>query len=469
MNLALRAGLAFNGARDYYNVFGYPRVLTVELLLAKYERQDLATRVVDMPPESTWAYPPMIGVAKEKDGLRDVSVDTTSEFAKRWIELTQLGQLWPAVLQADKLCAFDSFSIIWLGLPGKADTQAPQIRNPEDILYMTALGAGNVKIKTYEQDTANPRFGQPLMYEVSMDRADGSKFTSAVHWSRVVHVADLPLQGKMFAIPRLARVYNLLEDIFKVAGASAETYWLIANRGMQVDVDKEMSFQKGDEEALSAELDEYQHQLRRYIRTRGVKITNLGSEVADPSGTFDKLLGLLAAATSIPQRILLGAEAGQLASEQDRANWAEYIERRRITYAQPYILLPIVQRLEMLGLVKKGTSKNMVFVWPDAFHQSPLEQAETMSAKARALINISRQSQYGTPYVGRKEARVWLGLSPELAEDDEYPPPPAAKPAKQGGTSASGGSGGNDGSGDSGGGSSVDGGNAPVSGGMGKD
>jgi len=60
MMLALRTGLSFGGARDYYQVFGYKRILTSDDLLGKYQRQDIAARVVDSPPDAVWAYPPSI-------------------------------------------------------------------------------------------------------------------------------------------------------------------------------------------------------------------------------------------------------------------------------------------------------------------------------------------------------------------------------------------------------------------------
>lgn len=448
MMLALRAGLSFGGARDYYQVFGYPKVIQPIDLMARYERQDIAKRVVDSPPDATWAYPPEL---------------TESPAAvKVWKELADAQQLWAALLQADKLCAFDQYAVLWLGMSGNTESPAPKITKTNDIKYITAHGAGTVAIDTYEQDTSSERFGMPTTYRISIERVGTIASSKKVHWTRVVHITDLPVQGKLFAPPRLSHVFNILSDILKIAGGSAETYWLAANRGMQVDVDKEMTLTDTDALALSDEIDEYQHQLRRVLRTRGVKVTNLGSDLADPTGTFGTLLSLLAAATSIPQRILIGAEAGQLASAQDRANWAEFIARRRVTYAQAYVMLPVLRRLEGLGLLPAGEALKVQYVWPHAFHQNPLEESQTMSAKARALINLSRQSQYGTPYVGLKEGRVWLGLPPDLPADDAYPVP-AATPAsgsklvgKQGGNAASGGAGGNDGSGNSGGGASND-------------
>jgi hypothetical protein len=439
MWLALRAGIGFRGARDYYEVFGYRRVLQPQDLLAKYFRQDIAKRVCDQPPEAIWAYPPEI---------------TNKAVGKLWKDL-QNKNILPALLQADKLLNFDAFSILWLGLPGDPMSPAPKMKSIDDIMYISAHGAGSVIVNKYDDDPKSERFGLPVLYNVKIERA-GITTTSAlgkqVHWSRLVHLCDTPLQGRAFSQPRLEVVNNILDDILKVAGGSAETFWLASNRGMQVDVDKDMQFDQGSAKALSDEVDEYQHQLRRVLKTRGVKVTNLGSDIADPSSTFTTLIGLLSGATNIPQRVLLGAEAGQLASQQDRANWSEFVDRRRKVYAEPYALLPLFTRFIDLGLLNPGDTDNLEYEWPPAFRQNPLEDSQTMSAQARAMINLSRQSQYGTPYVGFKEGRVMMGLPPDLPADDFLPMPAAVPSTKKGGNAATGGAGGNDGSGDSGGG-----------------
>jgi hypothetical protein len=443
MWLALRAGVAFGGARDYYTVFGYNRQLVPDDLMAKYYRQDIARRIVDQPTESTWAYPPEV---------------TDSSLNSVWKELKKR-QFLPAILQADKLLAFDSYSVLWIGLPGDPTKPAATNSTIDQIAYITAHGAGAVKINKFDEDTSSPRFGLPTEYNVRIDRG-GVPVSAAlgrnVHWSRIVHISDVPLYGRGYSNPRLAVVYNLLEDLLKVVGGSAETYWLIANRGMQVDVDKDMQFNKGDADALSAEIDEYQHQLRRVMRTRGVKVNNLGADPVDPKSVFGVLISMVAATTGIPQRILMGAEAGTLASAQDRANWSEFMERRRTVFAEPYLLFPLWQRLETLGILKKDQSLGVEYIWPSAFIQNPLEVSQTQSATARALINLSRQSQYGTPYTSLEEGRKLLGLPPTLPPGETLYQAPSVQPsgkAKQtGGNPASGGSGGNDGSGNSGGG-----------------
>lgn len=435
--LALRAGLSFGGRRDYYTIFGYNRVLKPEDLIAKYERQDIASRCVNQPVDATWRFIP------ETDKTIDALIQLQSK-------------LWPAIIQADRLCAFGPYSVVWFGLPGVPENPVNSNLSVKDIAYINAYGAPNVEVIEVEKNESNPRFGLPTIYRIKVVTDATSSPVVRVHWTRILHIVDRPLQGGILGIPRMVHYYNVLEDMLKVGGSAAETYWLNAHKGMQIDVDKEMSLGPDGEKALSDELDEYQHQLRRFIRTRGVKINPLGSDIADAAPTFGVLLGLLAATTNIPQRMLLGSEAGQLASEQDRANWAEYVESRRVNFAEPYILRPLLRFFANLGFITSKLPETVNFAWQSAFIQNPLEESQTMSAKARALLNLSRQSQYGTPYVGQKEGRIWLGLTPELAKDDQYPIPDSKFQGKgtqkQGGNKQTGGAGGNDGSGDTGGG-----------------
>lgn len=337
--LSQLAGSAFKGARDMYNVFGYPKNLDSFRLLEKYQRQDITGRIVDMPPEEMWSNPP--------------EMEDTHGVKGKWDEFVAKACLWERVIQADKLLNFGQYSVLWIGLKGPSHTVAPKLTDLSDLLYVQAYGGDNVLIKEYEDDTTNPRYGQPTLYELKVGPFPSSK-TIRVHHSRLVHIVDRPLQGLMESEPRLRRIYNVLDDLLKTVGGSAETFWLTANRGMQVDVDKDMQLSTTDAAQLEAEIDEYQHQLRRVMRTRGVEITPLGSDVADPTGVFSTLISVLSGTTNIPQRILMGAEAGQLASEQDRANWADYIERRAKVFGEPYVLRPILQKLEDLSYLKEG-------------------------------------------------------------------------------------------------------------------
>ena len=231
-----------------------------------------------------------------------------------------------------------------------------------------------------------------------------------------------PLEDEVFGIPIIEKVYNLLDDLLKVSGGTAETYWLTGNRGIQVDVDKEMEISPADAAALSTEIDEYMHQLRRFIRTRGVDMNVLESKPPNPKDVFSMIINLISGTTGIPTRILLGSEAGQLASEQDRANWAERIDERRDLFAEPNMLWPLVDLFQEVGLLSEG---EVTFEWPSAFIQNPLEIGQTQAQTARAIGNISRQTGNKAPMqlTSRTEAREIIGLKGDLAEEDIIEPP----------------------------------------------
>lgn len=414
-------GTLFSGNRDLYATFGYRKVVTFMDMYHKYIRQDIAARVVEAEPHAIWSSPPEVE-------------SSTQAFVTEWKNLQQRHNLYTRLAQLDKLVGIGRYSILLIGLDDGQPLDKPAREGRKhQLIYLQPYSEATAEILRYEEDPRNPRFGKPTLYRINPNRTEAvnsatiSSVSSVksgmqmlpfeVHHSRVLHVAENTLEDDTFGIPRLLRVYNLLDDIIKTAGGSAETFWLTANRGMQVDVDKEMDLKADDAEALSEEIDEYFHNLRRVIRTKGVKIHNLGSDVADPRGTFNVLIALLAGATGIPQRILLGSEAGQLASEQDRANWATKIEERRSLFAEPVILNPFVRKMVELGVLPEPA--DLTYKWPDAFKQNPLERAQTSAQQARSLANVSKALSDVVPVVTPEEGRAIIGLKGDIPSFDD--------------------------------------------------
>jgi hypothetical protein len=241
--------------------------------------------------------------------------------------------------------------------------------------------------------------------------------TIQVHHSRIIHFAENSLENDIIGTSALLCVFNLLDDLLKVVGGSAETFFITSNRGMQVDVDKEMELTGDDADALEKEVEEYTHQLRRIIRTRGVKINNLGTDIADPRGAFSTIMQLISGATGIPQRVLLGSEAGHLASDQDRANWADRIRERRNTWAEPRLLRQLIKTLVSSGVLPEpqetpslnGVSKPTI-VWPEAYQMSPLEKSNERQRLAQTVNQLSQQKRNGWILTTQEEARKIIGL-----------------------------------------------------------
>lgn len=375
-------GLTFGGSRDLYDVFGYKTALSPLDYENAYNRGGIAKRIVEAPVDACWADPPMI--------------TGNPRFIKVWNDLVTRQKVFNVIERLDILAGLGQFAVLLIGYDDGKPLSQPVNKNSKNIIYLQPYGEARIAITKFEENTSSPRFGLPLIYEIEPgdNVLKSTKNISSttirnkitVHYSRILHVAEGVTDNPLVGHSRLEAVYNYLDDLTKVSGGAAETYWLVANRGLHIDVDKEVDLDEDSAAALSDEVAEYQHQMRRFIRTRGVKINNLGSDTSDPRGTFEVLVNLISGTTGIPQRILLGSEAGQLASEQDRANWANRVQERISRYAGPTILMPFIEMQIQNGALP--VPNKMTVEWPDAFKLSPLERGQAAAQMARSAANV---------------------------------------------------------------------------------
>lgn len=392
------AGITHYGRRDLYALFGYNRWPRQLDFAARYLRQDIAKRCMDAPILATWADPP--------------ELQADDAFMEAWNNL--IAPIDPLVSEAnvpifhnlirlDRLAALGSFAVMVFGFDdgGKLD-QPVKPKDGMKLLYLQPYAEMAVKVLAYDRSTSSPRFGKPVMYQIQPGRFTPNiriggitaQYTSEdrtpfnCHYTRILHVAENLLEDSVFGRSRMEVIVNLLDDILKVGGGCAETYWLTANRGMHVNVDKDMDLDEDSADDLSKEIDEYHHDMRRFIRTRGVEISELGSKVADPSGVFNLQLSLLSAATGIPKMVLIGSTTGQMASQQDRASWAERVMERITEYSEPIVFIPFIRHLITAQVLPKPVG--LEINWPEAFKLSPLERAQTSAQMARSAANLNK-------------------------------------------------------------------------------
>jgi len=388
------AGIQFHGQRDLYEVFGWNRRVDYRNFIASYYRQGMAKRVVDAPVLGCWTDPPTLQADNE-------------EFNIAFQEIIEEQALWFHVIRLDKLAGLGKYAVMVVGFDDGADLAAPIIARPganvlREVIYLQPYHEGACQILEYEEDKSNPRFGQPVMYEINPGRfvTDGSSNRSTLgsviqlrqpfkcHYSRLVQVAENLLEDGTYGCSRLESVFNDLCDLLKVSGGSAETFWLIVNRGMQLDIDKDIDVAPEDMDELKREVEEYQHHLRRFMRTRGVKITELGAHPVDPQNVFKMIVQCISAGTGIPQLVLTGASIGQISSRNDRSNWADRIAERIAEYANPVILKRLLDCFINAGALPKPV--NLQITWPEAFKMDPLERGQTSAQMARSAVNLMK-------------------------------------------------------------------------------
>jgi hypothetical protein len=388
--IATALGIQMGGKRDLYETFGWNKNPDYKDFMLKYRRNAVARRVVNAYPDALWADPPII------------SADDT--FNKAWDALKSGISIFAYLQKLDKLCRQGEFAILVVGLDdgGSLDQPVRKKKNGEltKVLYLQPYSEASVDVDAYEENERDPRYGLPTMYSVEPGNFDdlskrklaeksvGTQKSFKVHWTRVLHVAEGALESPVFGTSCLEPIFNDLEDLEKAGGGSAEIFWLNARQGLHVDVDKDLELKAGDQEALGEEIDEYSNNLRRVIRTRGVKVTNLGSNYLDPTGVLDGILSNIAACTGIPKRVLSGSEAGQLASQQDRANWANRVDERVSEFGAPVVLLPLLRMLIDANVLPQP--EKLIVQWPDSFKMNPLERAQTSAQMARSAANLAK-------------------------------------------------------------------------------
>lgn len=433
-----QAGITFHGARDLYDILGYDRLLTYRQYRDRYARGGIAGRIVDALTNATWRG--TVSVQEDKDEKKD------TPFEKSWKDLDTRLQVQAKLQRGDKLSQLSTYSVLLIGAAGELETELPKLSGPDQkkILYLTTFSGGggpggdansramaidaDCTIQEFETDVTNVRFALPKFYRLQRRDVSSPAFQRNVHWTRVIHLAEGCLFDDVYGQPSLERVWNLLDDLDKVTGGGAEAFWLRANQGLHLDIDKDMNLPSATAavEALKEQSDNYKNQITRWIRTRGVKVKALGSDVAMFGDPTDAILTQIAGAKSIPKRILTGSEMGELASSQDRDNWKDQINGRQTQYAGPYVLRPLVDRLVLYGYIPPPSKGPNVYeiVWPHI--QTLTEDEKSKGAKSWADTNLAMKSAGQPPAFTSAELRdKWYDL-PELtpAEAEKERPTP---------------------------------------------
>ncbi len=390
------------GQKGMDEVLGYPAQLDIDDYYGLYERNDIASKIVDAYPDATWRTIPKLESEIEalSEGFWSVLGDDTSMVSE--------------IKRADKLAQMGEYSILYLGFDDNVDLAQP-VEGVVGLNYLKAYGRKHAEIHRWDMDLNSPRFGAPTEYKVRMQVGD--QYTSKlVHYSRVIHIAEKTLDNPYVGIPRLQQVYNRLHDMKKVAGGSAEAFWINAAMILAFEAESDANFDKDGKQEIANEIDEMMDGLRRYIRLQGVQSKVLSATVGNPKEHFEIIISLIGGSTGIPKRIFIGSEMGELASSQDEHNWISRNQERRETYGIPIILTPLVKTFQKYGILPEG---EFYFDWSVEDMTSAKEKAEVAQIKSSALASYTNaMMEGGDMIVSPEEFREWLGLEEELPDFD---------------------------------------------------
>lgn len=395
MLTAQRLGLQFGGARDMYRVLGYKTNLFNQDFINSYRRDHIMARIVNLPAKDTWRRHPVLVDGDERSDQQGVK----SPFLKAWQMLVRKKRIIHYLQRVDRLARLGSYAVLLVGVrDGTKEKANPlsvpltsKVGGPQGLLYLRPHHEDSAAIGQFDQDMGSENYGKPLIYnlqQIALSHAGQGFATGTVetHYSRVIHVAEDLLDNDVYGIPPLEKVMNLADDMMKTIGGSAEALWKEMRRGVAFVANTgNVAINPTQQGDVKEQLTEYDHGLRRVLTLGNVTPHVLGSGAVDPRGVWEVILDVLAAASDIPQRILIGSERGELASSQDMTAWSSIIEDRRINYAEPAILRPLVDLLVSVGILPQPTSGEYNVVWLPVYSLDEIKKAEKAEHLAQAI------------------------------------------------------------------------------------
>jgi len=398
-------GYSHGGTRDIYQTAGYRKILSFDDYYAYYLRHGVAHRVVVAAPNDTWMSAPEV-----RDGPIFGDASDTTPFVEAWDKLatgyidervdidTDNGVGARGILHylnwLDRIAGIGQYGVLLLGIRDGKMLDQPLERGTgaklDDLLYLSVYHEGSARIEDFENDPTSPRFGLPRYYMLEQELGSGTLATMRVHWSRCVHVIDNADTSEIYGTPRMKAVFNDLYNLEKVLAAVGEAAWKLLDSGVFLSTKEghklPTTIEKRKE--LEDQASDFVNNLRRLFIAEGVEMEKVPGQVTDPTALVDVYLTMISAATGIPKRILIGAERGELASNQDERAWDRLIRSRRQTYAETAILRPLIKRLVYAGVLPMPTNGGVSFQWPSIIPQDDKAEAETARLVAETIFSV---------------------------------------------------------------------------------
>lgn len=394
-------------ARDLNIDCGYPieGAIDPSYFQQMYIREGIGTRVVELLPQESWQVEPEIYETE------DEGEETEFELAlDDFLETHNLFHYWQ---RADEQSGVGRFGVMLLGVDDGKELSQPLSgidnkgkttpreggKEPVGYSYTRVLSEAFVDVGQWERDPKNPRYGQPITYNLkgSSLSTPGTNASAEplsmpnVHWTRVIHLADNLRCSEVFGTPRMESVYNRLCDIRKLLGGSAEMFWKGAFPGVSFEMDPRITAADAtlDPVAIRKEWEAYTNGLQRFVATEGLHANSLSVQVADPEMHLKVQIQAICIALGCPMRIFIGSEAAQLASSQDTKSWNGRLARRQRRYLTPRVIRPTIDRLIACGVLPTPADGKYCVKWPDLNTPSDNDKADVSLKLTQAMASYT--------------------------------------------------------------------------------
>ncbi len=156
--LASIAGKTFGGNRDLYKTLGYSRRLSVQDFRDRFDRNEVANRVVKAFPQATWR--------GGCEVIEDENPETETTFEREFADLDNRLKIWDTFRKVDILSGIGRYAVIQIVAPGNMSDPLETVA-ADDIAELWVFGEDEAKVLTIETEKTNPRYGKPVFYSIT--------------------------------------------------------------------------------------------------------------------------------------------------------------------------------------------------------------------------------------------------------------------------------------------------------------
>jgi hypothetical protein len=318
--------------RNYNDDCGYPENdPSPEQYQRFYDREPIASRVVDAFPRETWIANPEV--------YENEDPEVTTPFEKAWGEVNRSlrggslyqceegSPIWEYLSRADTLSGIGHFGVLLFGLSGGESLESPAFTLDKEgkavatsagrrLLFLRVFPETVATVAKYDTNASSPRYGLPETYSLTLanptDPNSSGGRQQTVHWTRVQHIADNLGSSEVFGTPRMQPVWNRLLDLQKIYGGDAEGYWqsclprlFLESKEGDVDIDTD---------AIKDGFEHMSNTGQRWMALLGMNAKLIAPSMTDPTAHISIQLDAICIKLGIPKRVFMGSERGECRS-----------------------------------------------------------------------------------------------------------------------------------------------------------
>ena len=372
-----------------WDQFGYTTDLTFEMLYRAYKRGGPGHGAVHRILDKCWMKAPRI---------KSPAADAESPWEVKTRKALEAVQAWKKLRDFDRRNMVGKYAGLILRVADGQPLRMPMVK-AQRLVDMVPVYENQLRVQGWDSNQDSETFGAVTMWQyrhrppmADNTQAAPDKWVD-VHPSRIVILAEGSVGDFQDGVPLLEAGFNHLVDLEKIGGGSAESYLKNSARTMVFKFDTNSNPQaitqnpdgstsgKSVATVLEEKTQALNSNIDASIALQGGEASTLQTTVHDPEGAFLLAANLFAASVQLPFTILFGQQTGRMASDEDRADYAERCQSRQANELTPMIT-ELITRLQAAGIVDAGEFE---VEWEDLAGATEDQKVERLGKMATAM------------------------------------------------------------------------------------